>query len=78
MMKRGAHDPSPTTTACGFTIVELLIAGVIAAMVFSVLAVSMTQVVQAKNISKERLDAHMRANVALKNLRRDLDFHSPA
>ncbi|MDG2199587.1 MAG: prepilin-type N-terminal cleavage/methylation domain-containing protein [Phycisphaerales bacterium] len=56
----------------GFTIVELLIAGVIAAMVFSVLAVSMTQIVQAKNISKERLDAHLRANVALKNLRRDL------
>lgn len=56
----------------GFTIVELLIAGVIAAMVFSVLAVSMTQVVQAKNISKERLDAYMRANVALKNLRRDM------
>ena len=56
----------------GFTIVELLIAGVIAAMVFSVLAVSMTQVVQAKNISKERLDAYMRANVALKSLRRDM------
>jgi len=56
----------------GFTIVELLIAGVIAAMVFSVLAVSMTQIVQAKNISKERLDAHLRANAALKNLRRDL------
>ena len=56
----------------GFTIVELLIAGVIAAMVFTVLAVSMTQVVQAKNISKERLDAFMRADIALKNLRRDL------
>ena len=48
----------------GFTIVELLIAGVIAAMVVTVLAVSMTQVVQAKNISKERLDAFMRADIA--------------
>ena len=35
-------------------------------MVFTVLAVSMTQVVQAKNISKERLDAFMRADIALK------------
>ncbi|HBZ97316.1 MAG TPA: hypothetical protein DEO57_05670 [Phycisphaerales bacterium] len=62
----------PTRHRSGFTIIELLIAGVIAAMVFSVLAVSMTQVVQAKNISKERLDAFMRADIALKNLRRDL------
>lgn len=58
--------------ARGFTIVELIIAGVIAAMVFSIVAVTMTQIVQSKNISKERLDAHLRSDVALKNLRRDL------
>ena len=56
----------------GFTIVELILAGVIAAMVLGALTVSMSQIVQAKSISRERLDAYVRADVALRNLRRDI------
>jgi general secretion pathway protein J len=56
----------------GFTIVELILAGVIAAMVLGALTISMSQIVQAKSISRERLDAFVRADVALRNLRRDI------
>lgn len=56
----------------GFTIVELMLAGVIAAMVLGALTISMSQIIQSKNISHERLDAHVRADLALRNLRRDL------
>ena len=45
----------------GFTIVELILAGVIAAMVLGALTISMSQIVQAKSISRERLDAFVRA-----------------
>ena len=56
----------------GFTIVELILAGVIAAMVLGALTIAMSQIIQSKNISHERLDAHVRADLALRNLRRDL------
>ena len=56
----------------GFTIVELILAGVIASLVIGVLTMSMSQIIKSKSISKERLDAFVRADVALKNLRRDM------
>ena len=63
---------TPSARRGGFTIVELILAGIIAAMVFGALTISMSQIVQAKNISRERLDAYVRADLALRNLRRDL------
>ncbi len=55
-----------------FTLVELLVAGVITAFVLGSVAASLAQLGKAKSIGKERLDAHLRADAALTILRRDL------
>jgi len=53
----------------GFTLVELLLAGVIAAFVLGSISLCMAQIGRAKSFSKERLDAALRAHSALTVLR---------
>ena len=56
----------------GFTLVELLIAGVITAFVLGSISMSLGQLGRAKNTCKLRFDAHVRADAALNSIRRDV------
>lgn len=58
--------------ARGFTLVELLIAGVITAFVLSGVTLSLSQLGRSKNTCKLRFDAHIRADTALNLIRRDI------
>lgn len=55
-----------------FTLVEVLIAAVVAAFVLGSLSVTMAQLGRLKNTTKLRLDAHLRAEAAISAIRRDL------
>lgn len=56
----------------GFTLVELLIAGVITAFLLGSVAMSVSQLANAKNTAKLRFDAHLRADAALNAIRREI------
>jgi hypothetical protein len=56
----------------GFTLVELLVAGVITAFVLGSVSMSLAQIGRSRSTSKLRFDAHLRADAALSNLRRDV------
>ncbi len=56
----------------GFTLVELIVAGVITAFVLGSVAMSLGQLGRAKNTSKLRFDAFIRADSALSAVRRDI------
>ena len=56
----------------GFTLIELIVAGVIAAFVMGSVAMSLGQLGRAKNTSKLRFDAYIRADSALNAVRRDI------
>lgn len=56
----------------GFTLVEVIIATLIAAFVLGSLATSIGQLARARDTSKVRLDAHLRADRALSEIRRDV------
>ncbi|MDP7029144.1 MAG: hypothetical protein QF733_02885 [Phycisphaerales bacterium] len=56
----------------GFTMVEFLLAGVLLAAVLVAMGVAMQQVVKSKNATRDRIDAHLRADSALRMVRRDL------
>lgn len=55
-----------------FTMVELLVAGVITAFVLGSVAMSVSQLSRAKDTAKLRYDAHVRADAALNLLRREV------
>jgi type II secretion system protein J len=56
----------------GFTLVELLVAGLITAFVVGSIGFSLRQIGRSKDTCKVRYDAHMRADAALSNIRRDI------
>ncbi len=56
----------------GFTLVEVIVASVITAFVMGSVSMSLAQLSRAKSTTKERLDAYLRADVALESLRRDV------
>lgn len=56
----------------GFTLVELMIASIITVFVLSSLTVSLSQLNRTKETSQLRLNAHLRADLALSHLRRDV------
>ncbi len=55
-----------------FTLVEVMLATVISVFVIGGITMSISQLAQAKDKSKTRLDAHLRADAALNALRRDI------
>jgi len=63
---------SPTTTRRAFTLIEVMIAGIITAMVLSSISMTLSQLGKSKSISKERLDTFLRADMALNTIRRDV------
>lgn len=62
----------PTIRRSGFTILELVVAGVVAAIIVGALTLSLSQLGRSRNATMIRLEAHMRANAALDALRRDI------
>lgn len=56
----------------GFTLIELVLAGVIAALVLVTIVSTLSQVGRARTISRVRLQAYLRADSALDAVRRDL------
>ena len=56
----------------GFTLLELMVAGVMAAIVLGSVTVSLAQLGTAKSISRQRLDAYSRCDTALRTIRRDI------
>jgi len=64
--------PSHRPRRSGFTLVEVVIATLIAAFVLGSLATTVGQLARARDTSKLRLDAHLRADRALSEIRRDI------
>jgi type II secretion system protein J len=56
----------------GFTLIELVLAGVISALVLLTVVSTLSQVGRARAISQVRLQAFLRADAALNSVRRDL------
>ncbi|MCZ6542997.1 MAG: hypothetical protein O6768_04970 [Planctomycetota bacterium] len=62
----------PTIHRRGFTLLELLLAGLVTALVLGAVTISLSQFNQAKAGGKTRLQAYLRADTALNALRRDI------
>ena len=56
----------------GFTLVELIVAGLIASLVIGAVATALAQLGDAKRISRQRHAAFLRADAALETMRRDV------
>ena len=63
---------SISRTRRGFTLIELVLAGVVAALVLVTIVSTLSQVGRARAISRTRLQAYLRADSALDAVRRDL------
>ena len=66
------RETSRLTARRGFTLLELVVAGIISVIVIGALTLSMTQLARSRAATQKRLDAHMRASAALDGVRRDL------
>lgn len=56
----------------GFTLIELLVAGVMAAIVLGAITLSLSQLGSSKAISRQRLEAYSRCDMAMRTLRKDI------
>lgn len=63
---------APRTHRRGFTMIEFLLAGVLLAGILLAMGVAIQQVAKSRNSTRGRIDAHLRANSALRMVRRDL------
>ena len=68
-MKRSMASDRRIGSRRGFTLVELLLAGMIAAMVLVTVVVTLSQIGRAREVSRARLQAHLRADAALDAIR---------
>lgn len=55
-----------------FTLVELIVAGVLTTFILGTISVSLTNLARAKTSSRQRLEAYLRADTALNMIRRDV------
>ncbi|MBG83227.1 MAG: hypothetical protein CMJ40_01630 [Phycisphaerae bacterium] len=62
----------PGAARRGFTLVEIIVAGIIMAMLFAAITVSMGQVISARNSSRDRMEAFVRADAAMQSIRSDI------
>ena len=67
-----SNDAHPRRVRRGFTLIELVVAGTVAALVLGAVTFSLSQVGRARLIATERTEAFQRAGTALENLRRDV------
>jgi type II secretion system protein J len=56
----------------GFTLIELIVAGMVAAIVIGTVSYTLAQVAKSRGATRKRLDAHVRAHAALDSIRRDI------
>ncbi|MEE8153637.1 MAG: prepilin-type N-terminal cleavage/methylation domain-containing protein [Phycisphaerales bacterium] len=56
----------------GFTLVEVMVAGIITTFLLSSVSMSLSQLAKAKAGTTQRLAAHLRADAALESLRREI------
>jgi len=56
----------------GFTLLELLVAGVMTSVVLGGVTMSLSKLGLSKSISRQRLDAYSRCDTALRTIRRDI------
>ena len=56
----------------GFTLIELVVAGTIAAMVLMAVTFALEQLSKTRNIARERVEAFQRASMSIEALRRDI------
>jgi len=66
------RDPAHRAPRRGFTLIELVVAGTVAALVLTAVTFSLSQLGRARAIATERAEAFQRASVALEELRRDI------
>jgi|GEM_PF-392034 len=70
--RRTDHRTGRRTGRRGFTLIELIVAGVIAIIVVATIGTSILQLSRARESSKIRLNAHLRANAALDRVRKEI------
>lgn len=63
---------APRVASRGFTLIELIVAGMVAAIVIGTVSYTLAQVAKSRGATKKRLDAHVRAHAALDSIRRDI------
>jgi type II secretion system protein J len=56
----------------GFTLIELVVAGTIAAMVLMAVTFALAQLSKTRNIARERVEAFQRASMSIEAIRRDI------
>lgn len=56
----------------GFTLAELVVAGLIAAIVVGAVGASLSQLARSRTVSRVRLDSHLRTSMALDRVRREV------
>ena len=56
----------------GFTLIELMVAGMMAVIVLGGITTSLSQLGSAKSVSRQRLEAYSRCDTALKDLRKEV------
>jgi len=63
---------SPVARRRGFTLIEMIVAGVIATLVLGAVTFSLSQLGRSRNVAVARLESSMRARAALENVRQDI------
>ena len=56
----------------GFTLIELLVAGMMATIVLGAITLSLSQLGSSKAISRQRLEAYSRCDMAIRTMRKDI------
>ena len=56
----------------GFTLAELVVAGLVAAIVVGAVGASLSQLARSRTVSRVRLDSHLRTSMALDRIRREV------
>ena len=59
-------------TRRGFTLIELMVAGMMAVIVLGGITTSLSQLGSAKSVSRQRLEAYSRCDAALKDIRKEV------
>ena len=67
-----SSKPNRRAGARGFTLIEVMVASLITALLIGSASMSLSQLTRAKSICKERFNAFLRADAALNTLRRDV------
>lgn len=71
-MKISGSDMFMASQRRAFTLIELVIAGIIAAMVLGAVTLALSQLGKARNLSRDRVEAYQRAATAIEALRTDV------